>query len=58
MCRINALIIALVVARDNFEGKYCFLPWLLGSQGCEQAFWAIRSMTGVFSTVINFGMLG
>ena len=47
-----------MVVRDNFEGKCCFLPWLLGSQSCEQAFWAVRSMNGVFSTVINFGMLG
>ena len=47
-----------MVARDNFEGKYCFLPWLLGSQCCEQAFRAVRSMSGTFSTMINFGMLG
>ena len=26
----HALIIALMVVRDNFEGKCCFLPWLLG----------------------------
>ena len=54
----HALIIALMVVRDNFEGKCCFLPWLLGSQSCEQAFRAVRNMSGVFSTVINFGMLG
>ena len=32
--------------------------WILGSQSCEEAFRSVRSMTGVFSTVINFGMLG
>lgn len=35
-----------------------FLPWLLGSQSCEKAFRAARSMSSIFSTVINFGMLG
>ena len=31
--------------------------WLLGSQACEQTFRAARSMTGTFSTVINFTLL-
>jgi len=35
-----------------------FLLWLLGSQCCEKIFRAARSMSSVFSTVINFGMLG
>ena len=35
-----------------------FLPWLLGSQPCEKAFRAVRSMTSTFSTMINFSMLG
>ena len=47
-----------MTARDNFEGHYCFIPWILGSQSCEEAFRLVRSMSGVFSTVINFGILG
>ena len=35
-----------------------FLPWLLGSQCCEKVFRAARSMSSVFSTIINFNMLG
>lgn len=31
---------------------------ILGSQCCEKVFGAARSMSSVFSTVINFGMLG
>lgn len=27
------------------------MPWLLGSQACEQTFQAARSMTGTFSTI-------
>ena len=32
--------------------------WLSGSQGCEQMFRLLRSMTGTFSTIINFSMKG
>ena len=35
-----------------------FLPWMLGSQSCEKTFRAASSMSSMFSTVINFGMLG
>ena len=35
-----------------------FIPWLLGSQCCEKVFRAARSMSGTFSTIINFGLLG
>ena len=35
-----------------------FMPWLLGSQACEQTFRAARSMTDMFSTIINFSLLG
>ena len=43
--------------KDDGSGiSYC--PWLLGSQSCEKAFRAVRSMTSTFSTIINFGMLG
>ena len=45
--------------RDRIpNGNEHFLPWLLGSQACEQTFRAARSMTGTFSTVINFTLLG
>ena len=32
--------------------------WLSGSQGCEAMFRLLRSMTGTFSTIINFTMRG
>jgi len=35
-----------------------FLPWLLASQCCEKVFRAARSMSSIYSTIINFGMLG
>ena len=34
-----------------------FTPWHLGSQSCEKAFRACRSIS-TFSTILNFGMLG
>ena len=34
------------------------MPWLLGSQPCEQLFQAARSMSSVYSTMINFSLLG
>ena len=37
---------------------YQFLPWLHGSQSCEQLFRTMHSMSSTFSTVINFGLLG
>ena len=44
--------------RDHAHNDSCFVPWRLGSQTCEETFRAARSMSNVFSTVINFGMLG
>ena len=35
-----------------------FLPWLLESQCCEKVFRSARSMSSVFSTIINFSTLG
>ena len=40
------------------DGSDYFLPWLLGSQPCESTFRAARSMTGTFSTIVNFSLLG
>ena len=51
----HSLISLLRTAHDK---DYQFLPWLHGSQSCEQLFRTMRSMSSTFSTVINFGMLG
>lgn len=38
--------------------KECMRIWTTGSQGCEQIFRLLRSMTPVFSTIINFSLKG
>ena len=38
--------------------KVVLRVWLTGSQGCEQLFRLLRSMTPVFSTIINFSLKG
>ena len=53
----HALLILLLILRDTYTSE-CFFPWLLGSQPCERAFRAARSMSPTFSTVINFTVLG
>lgn len=62
MCiEINAhsLIGYIRTLRDEIEidGQH-FLPWMLGSQSCEKMFRALRSMTGTFSAIVNFTLLG
>lgn len=47
-----------MTVRDYVNNNGCFLPWLLGSQSCEATFRAARSMSSIFSTMINFGVLG
>ena len=49
-----------MILRDFLPGfsSTCYAPWLLSSQPCEQTFRAARSMSNVFSTMINFGVLG
>ena len=47
--------ISLMTARDNFE--VCLSPWILGFQSCEQTFRSVKSMSGIFSTYINFDVL-
>ena len=32
--------------------------WLSGSQGCEETFRMLRSMTSTFSTIVNFSIKG
>ncbi len=55
----HALIAFILILRDDLKSdcEY-FLPWMLGAQSCEQVFRALRSMTGTFSTIVNFTMLG
>ena len=54
----HSLLALIIILRDiPLDDKY-FSPWLFGSQSCEKTFRSLRSMTGVFSTIINFSMLG
>jgi len=48
----------VMTIHDHVENDCCFVPWLLGSHYCKAKFRADRSMNSVYSTVINFGMLG
>ena len=53
MCvELNAHALIMRV-QGNFDCE-SFLPWLLGSQSCEKTFRTDRSMTSIFSTIINF----
>lgn len=55
----HSLITFILTLRDIFPSESAvFLPWKLGSQFCEKIFGAARSMSSVFSTIINFGLLG
>ena len=55
----HALVTFLINARDNVDSNnVVFLPWLLGSQSCERIFRSARSMSTVFSSVLNFSILG
>ena len=62
MCiEINAhsLLMFFLRLRDTFpDNNDSFVPWMLGSQSCERTFCSLRSMTGTFSTIVNFSMLG
>ena len=59
-CELNghSLISFVITLRDHGDSKSEFIPWVLGSQSCEKMFRSARSMSTVFSTMINFGMLG
>ena len=52
----HALITFLITLREGGDALY--MPWVLGSQSCEKIFRSARSMTSIFSTVINFSVLG
>ena len=56
----HALIVYLMVVRNqiNHIDDGCFFPWLLGSQCCESTFRTDRITSSIFSTIINFGLLG
>ena len=57
----HALITFLLALQNSklvFDAYKCYLPWLLGSLPCERAFQAARSMSSIFSTVINFSIQG
>ena len=54
----HAIIILIIILRDYYGKEKAYLPWLRGSQSCEKAFRAARSMSSTFSTIINFSMLG
>ena len=55
----HALLTFLMNARDNVnKDDVVFFPWLLGSQSCEKTFRSARSMSTVFSSVLNFSILG
>ena len=48
-----------MIIRDHFNADFSlFVPWQLGSQSCEKVFRSARSMSNIFSTVINFSFLG
>ena len=55
----HSLVTFLLTIRDKLPANNeCFFPWMLGSQSCEKAFRAVRSMSSTYSTILNFGMLG
>jgi len=54
----HAMVNYIIAIRDHIKEAKYFLLWLLGSQCCETAFRTARSMSSVYSTAINFGMLG
>jgi len=57
-CNAHAMINYIIAIRGHIKEVKSFLPWLRGSQCCETTFRTARSMSSVYSAVINFGMLG
>ena len=57
---INAhMILCLVINVMNGKlPKECLRVWTTGSQACEQTFRLLRSMSGTFSTMVNFTLKG
>ena len=55
----HSLLAIIFILRDEItKNSECFMPWLMGSQSCERVFRSLRSMTGTFSTIVNFSFLG
>ena len=54
----HSLIMIIRTIRDILKLSKYFLPCSFSSQSCEGIFRSARSMSSVFSTFINFGMLG
>ena len=55
----HAMIVYIMSIRDHFHGEWnYFVPWALGSQTCEKTFRTVRTTSTVFSSVINFSILG
>lgn len=57
---INAhtILCLLINVMNGNLPKKCLRVWTTGSQACEQTFRLLRSMTGTFSTIVNFTMKG
>ena len=53
----HSLLSSIIHNRERGINEH-IVPWLMGSQSCEQMFRSLRSMTGNFSTIINFSMQG
>lgn len=54
---VHSLILLMLYLKENELDRF-FRPELLGNQQCEQIFRQIRSMSSIFSTVTNCGLLG
>ena len=55
----HSLLMYLLLLRDNYpQHSSSFSPWMIGSQSCEKIFRTLHGMTGTFSTMVNFSMLG
>ena len=44
----HAMVNFMRTIRDHAHNNSCFVPWLLGSQTCEETFRAVRSMSRAF----------
>lgn len=57
---INAhmLLCLIIKVFNELLPKECFRIWTTGSQACEQNFRLLRSMSGIFSTMVNFTLKG
>ena len=54
----HPLTIVNINQNEKWRSTINYTPWDMGSQSCEHFFRSLRSMTGTFSTIINFSLLG